>query len=64
MLWSRYYMLDKDKDIAFEVGRFFYGIRDYKNALKYYGISVDTIGRPPRDGAQHGAVQVQHGPTA
>ena len=43
-LWSRYYMLDKDKDIAFEVGRLFYGIRDYANALKYYGISVGTIG--------------------
>jgi len=44
LMWKRYYMLDKDKDIAFEIGRFYYGIRDYANALKFYGISVSSIG--------------------
>ena len=44
LVWRNYYMLDKDKDVAFEVGRFYYGIRDYKNALRYYENSTDNIG--------------------
>lgn len=44
LIWKNFYMLDKDKDIAFEIGRFYYGIRDYENALKYYTISMDTVG--------------------
>ena len=45
LIWKRYYMLDQGKDIAFEIGRFYHGIRDYANALKYYGISVGRIGK-------------------
>ena len=44
LVWRNYYMLDKDKDVAFEVGRFYYGIRDYKNALRYYENSTANIG--------------------
>lgn len=43
-VWENYYMMDLDKDIAFEIGRFYYGIRDYAIALKYYTISKDTVG--------------------
>jgi tetratricopeptide (TPR) repeat protein len=43
-VWENYYMLDLDKDIAFEIGRFFYGIRDYTNALNYYIESTNTVG--------------------
>jgi len=44
-VWANYYMLDKDKDVAFEIGRFYYGIREYANALEYYTLSSDTIGQ-------------------
>ena len=43
-LWSNYYILDTDKDIAFEIGRFYYGIRDYELALKYYKESIEGVG--------------------
>ena len=43
-VWENYYMLDLDKDVAFEIGRFFYGIRDYTNALNFYVESTNTIG--------------------
>jgi hypothetical protein len=43
-IWNHYYQLDMDKDIAFEIGRFYYGIRDYEPALKYYEESVKGIG--------------------
>ena len=36
--------MDAGKDIAFEIGRFYYGIREYSHALKFYKISSDTIG--------------------
>jgi len=36
--------MDLDKDIAFEIGRLYYGIRDYNNALTYYIESTRTIG--------------------
>jgi hypothetical protein len=42
-VWSNYYMMDMEKDIAFEIGRFYYGIRDYANALFYYSVSSDTV---------------------
>ena len=32
------------QDVAFEIGRFYYGIRDYANALKFYRSSSDNIG--------------------
>ena len=43
-VWTNYYMLDLEKDIAFEIGRFYYGIRDYANALTHYKLSSETIG--------------------
>ena len=43
-VWSNYYILDTDKDIAFEVGRFYYGIRDYQNALWFYMESTSSVG--------------------
>ena len=43
-VWTNYYMMDLEKDIAFEIGRFYYGIRDYKNALAFYMESTRTIG--------------------
>lgn len=43
-VWENYYQLDADKDIAFEIGRFYYGIRDYEKALFYYLESTRTIG--------------------
>lgn len=44
-IWTNYYLLDTDKDIAFELGRFYYGIRDYEKALGYYQESTATIGQ-------------------
>ena len=44
-VWDNYYMMDMEKDIAFEIGRFYYGIRDYSNALYYYTVSSDTVGK-------------------
>ncbi len=32
------------QDIAFEIGRFYYGIREYDKALAYYCQSSETIG--------------------
>jgi len=43
-VWINYYMMDLEKDIAFEIGRFYYGIRDYTNALWYYMESTRTVG--------------------
>ncbi len=43
-VWDNYYLMDLDKDIAFEIGRFYYGIRDYTNALWYYTESSRTVG--------------------
>jgi len=33
------------QDVAFECGRFFYGIRDFAKALRFYTISSETIGQ-------------------
>jgi len=43
-VWENYYILDKDKDIAFEIGRFYYGIRNYSDALTFYQQSSNEIG--------------------
>jgi tetratricopeptide (TPR) repeat protein len=43
-VWENYFIMDMDKDIAFEIGRFYYGIRDYAQALKFYSISKETVG--------------------
>ncbi|CAM9408782.1 unnamed protein product [Scytosiphon promiscuus] len=44
-VWNNYYMLDKDKDVAFEIGRFYYGIREYQSALGFYRDSSDNVGQ-------------------
>jgi len=44
-LWKHYFVLDTEKDIAFEIGRVYYGIREFESALKYYQISTATIGK-------------------
>ncbi|CAM9967119.1 unnamed protein product [Pylaiella littoralis] len=44
-VWNNYYMLDKDKDVAFEIGRFYYGIREYENALGFYRDSSENVGQ-------------------
>ncbi|GMI62452.1 hypothetical protein ScalyP_jg792 [Parmales sp. scaly parma] len=44
-VWKNYYLLDREKDVAFEIGRFYYGIRQYADAVKYYTVSSDTIGQ-------------------
>lgn len=33
------------QDVAFEIGRFYYGIREYENALKFYRDSSDNVGQ-------------------
>lgn len=43
-VWSNHYLLDTDKDIAFEIGRFYYGIREYSKALWFYQESTRTVG--------------------
>lgn len=43
-VWLNYFILDLEKDIAFEIGRFYYGIKDYANALYYYQQSSATVG--------------------
>jgi len=44
-VWKNYYIMDLEKDIAFEIGRYYYGVRDYANALKYYTESISTVGK-------------------
>ena len=43
-VWENHYSLDKDKDVSFEVGRFYYGIREHKKALEFYRTSTEHIG--------------------
>jgi tetratricopeptide (TPR) repeat protein len=44
-IWINNYPLDSEKDIAFEIGRFYYGIKDFAKALEFYDMSVDTVGQ-------------------
>lgn len=44
IIWNNYYLLDTEKDIAFEIGRYYYGIREYEKALWFYEESTKTIG--------------------
>jgi tetratricopeptide (TPR) repeat protein len=37
-------MLDQGKDVAFEIGRFYYITREYAKALEFYRISSESIG--------------------
>jgi hypothetical protein len=44
-VWKNYYALDKEKDVAFEIGRLFYGLHDYDRALAFYTLSSQEMGR-------------------
>ena len=33
------------QDVAFEIGRFYYGIREYENALGFYRDSSENVGQ-------------------
>lgn len=43
-VWDNHYSLDEDKDVSFEVGRFYYGIREHEKALQFYRTSTEHIG--------------------
>lgn len=45
LVWKNYYALDKEKDIAFEIGRLYYGIHDYDAALAFYTLSMHEMGK-------------------
>ena len=47
LIWKNYYQLDSDKDIAFEIGRVYYGIQNYQKSLEYYQISIEIVGQHP-----------------
>ena len=42
--WANYFLLDRERDFAFEMGRFFYGIRNYEEAMHFYSISAEQTG--------------------
>lgn len=44
-VYQNFYLLETDKDIAFEIGRIYYAIRDYAKALYYYTISLEVFGK-------------------
>jgi hypothetical protein len=43
-LWRNHFMLDPEKDVAFEIGRILYGLCNYREALVYYQLSADQTG--------------------
>jgi len=43
-LWRQHFVLDKDKDVAFEVGRLYYGLRMYQKAIQFYQTSIQCSG--------------------
>lgn len=43
-LWANHFELDMEKDIAFEIGRFYYCVRNYSKALKFYRLSIEQVG--------------------
>lgn len=43
-VWANHFMLDKDKDVAFEVGRLYYGLRMYEDAVRFYWTSIASSG--------------------
>jgi hypothetical protein len=45
LIWRNYYALDREKDIAFEIGRVFYGLHDFDSALAYYFESSKEMGK-------------------
>ena len=42
--FSNYFLLDMERDFAFEMGRYFYGIRNYEEAIHYYALSAEQTG--------------------
>ncbi|KAG6615443.1 Tetratricopeptide TPR1 [Phytophthora cinnamomi] len=44
-VWKNYYALDKEKDVAFEIGRLYYGLHEYDSALAYYTLSAQEMGK-------------------
>lgn len=44
-VYENFYLLETDKDIAFEIGRIYYAIRDYEKALYYYTVSLEVFGK-------------------
>ncbi|RLN52184.1 hypothetical protein BBJ29_000800 [Phytophthora kernoviae] len=45
LVWKNYYALDKEKDVAFEIGRLYYGLHEYDSALAFYTLSAQEMGR-------------------
>lgn len=45
LVWKNYYALDKEKDVAFEIGRLYYGLHEYDSALAYYTLSAQEMGK-------------------
>lgn len=43
-MWGQHFVLDKEKDVAFEVGRLYYGLRLYEDAIKFYWTSIACSG--------------------
>lgn len=43
-VWAHHFFLDKEKDVAFEVGRLYYGLRMYEDAVKFYWTSITCSG--------------------
>ena len=44
-LWKNYYHMNETEDVAFELGRLFYGLFMYKEAIEFYQHSIDVCGR-------------------
>ncbi|TDH71062.1 hypothetical protein CCR75_002801 [Bremia lactucae] len=45
LVWKNHYALDKEKDVAFEIGRLFYGLHEFDRALAYYTLSAREMGK-------------------
>jgi len=43
-IWENFFMLNREKDIAFEIGRFYYGIQMPSEGLHFYEISSGVFG--------------------
>ncbi|GBG28841.1 Hsp70-Hsp90 organizing protein 1 [Hondaea fermentalgiana] len=43
--WENYFFLEREKDFAFELGRFYYGLQEYQRALVFYSKSSDLVGK-------------------
>mmetsp|Transcript_32669 Transcript_32669/g.40148 ORF Transcript_32669/g.40148 Transcript_32669/m.40148 type:complete len:521 (-) Transcript_32669:393-1955(-) len=43
-VWKNHFLLGRDKDVAFEMGRLYYGLQMPRDGLKYYSSSVEIAG--------------------